>query len=171
MSPQQQVATELRIERVWEMPNLYTFKMRCVAALLAEEMAGTWADPFSGKYSPAQVTNDCDLPAMFNMDGLEFLRSRTDEEFDGVLFDPPYSTEQALRFYKPRHGGTAGREEYRARCKDDLARVIRVGGKCISFGWESNGLGKGRGFEHTRILLIAHGACHNDTIVTVETKL
>ncbi len=45
------------------------------------------------------------------------------------------------------------------------------GGKAICFGWSSMGLGKNRGFEMKRILLVPHGGSKNDTIVTVETKL
>jgi len=33
------------------------------------------------------------------------------------------------------------------------------------------GIGKNRGFEMTRILLVPHGGSKNDTIVTVETKI
>jgi hypothetical protein len=161
------------IDRVWEMPNRFTFKMRCVASLLKEEMQGTWIDPFAGETSPAQLRNDADESrhAEHHLDGLDFLKSLPDKTYDGILFDPPYSVTQALRKYKPRQGGTAGRSEYWAKCMDEAARVIKIGGKAICFGWNSNGLGKKRGFRLARMLVIAHGACHNDTIVTVETSI
>jgi len=44
------------------------------------------------------------------------------------------------------------------------------GGKCISFGWNSNGIGKTRGFEMVEIKILSHGGMHNDTIITVEVK-
>jgi hypothetical protein len=159
--------------RVWEMPNKYTFKMPSVAALLSIEMEGTWVDPFCGQYSPATIRNDADEKneAEFHLDGLDFLKQITDGSADGVLFDPPYSTEQALRKYKPIQNGTAGRAEYWAKCKDEIRRIVRTGGKVICFGWDSTGIGKKRGFELQRILLMCHGACHNDTIITVEVKL
>lgn len=163
----------MRLERVWEMPNKYTFKMKAVAALLTDEMSGEWADPFCGLYSPAKFRNDADgsRTADSHLDGLEFLKLFTDSELDGVLFDPPYSTEQALRKYKPVQGGTAGRAEYWAKCKDEIARILKPEGKVICFAWDSNGIGKKRGFTLERILLLCHGACHNDTIVTVERKV
>jgi len=132
-----------------------------------------WADPFCGKYSPATNRNDADVAneAEFHLDGLDFLRSLADDSQDGILFDPPYSVEQALRKYKPKQNGTAGRAEYWARCKDEISRIVRPGGRAICFGWDSTGIGKTRGFELRRILLLCHGACHNDTIVTVETKI
>ena len=163
----------MKIERVWEVPNKYTFKMRCVSALLGVVMnGGTWADPFCGLYSPAQIRNDADEAnqAEHHMDGLDFLKSLADKSVDGVLFDPPYSTEQALRKYKPKHNGTAGRSEYWARCKDEIARVVKPRGTVVCFGWDSTGIGKKRGFELQEVLLICHGACHNDTIITVEGR-
>ena len=52
-----------------------------------------------------------------------------------------------------------------------MARILKPGGKAICFGWNSMGLGKNRGFEMTRILLVPHGGSKNDTICTVEVKL
>lgn len=41
----------------------------------------------------------------------------------------------------------------------------------ISFGWNSNGIGKTKGLEIIEILIVAHGGQHNDTICTVERML
>lgn len=162
----------MEFTRVWEMPHKYTFSMKSVSHLLGEEMTGLWADPFAGKYSPATCRNDADEAneAEFHIDGLDFLKHLEADSVDGVLFDPPYSVEQALRKYKPKQNGTAGRAEYWARCKDEIARIVRPRGKAICFGWDSCGIGKSRGFNLIKGRLICHGACHNDTIITVETK-
>ena len=48
----------MTIERVREMPNRYTFRMKAVSALLTREMSGKWGDPFCGRYSPAFLRND-----------------------------------------------------------------------------------------------------------------
>lgn len=50
------------------------------------------------------------------------------------------------------------------------SRIVKKGGKVISFGWNSGGIGDSYGFCKTKILLVAHGGWHNDTIVTVEIK-
>ena len=60
--------------------------------------------------------------------------------------------------------------KYWADIKNEIARILKPGGKAICFGWSSMGLGKNRGFEMDRILLVPHGGSKNDTIVTVETK-
>ena len=169
---------EVIVERVWAMPSIWTFKIKPIAELINEEMALSlyaqdgWADPFAGHNSPAEFTNDIeeDRPTTHHMDALDFLKSFDDNSLNGVLFDPPYSVEQCLRRYTPKFKGTAGRAEYWARCKDEIKRVIKPGGKSISMCWDSTGIGKKRGFAIDRILLVCHGACHNDTIVTVETK-
>ena len=168
----------MKIDRVWAMPNKETFKIKPIAQLLKEEMDGwflpLWLDPFSGNNSPALVTNDLnpDVMADFHLDALDFLRCRN-EPVDGVLFDPPYSPRQVSECYKSL-GKTVNMETTQSKfwgdLKTEIARVVKVGGKCISFGWNSGDIGKKYGFEITRILLVAHGGWHNDTIITVETK-
>jgi len=48
--------------------------------------------------------------------------------------------------------------------------MLKPGGIAICFGWNSMGFGLTRGYELKEILLVTHGAAHNDTIVTVERK-
>jgi DNA modification methylase len=155
------------------MPSIWTFTIKPVRKLFDKYNVGNgWVDPFAGEYSPAEFTNDIEgRCAKFHLDGLEFLKSLPSNTYNGALFDPPYSVEQCLRRYTPKRNGTAGRAEYWAKCKDEIARILKVGGKTISFGWDSNGIGKNRGFEISEILLMCHGACHNDTIVTIDTKI
>lgn len=167
-------------ERVWAMPNKWTFTIKPIAALLREEMCDRhggdlWLDPFAGKHSPAQMTNDLDpdMPTMYHEEAVSWLRHFDSGEIAGVLFDPPYSPRQVAECYR-----TLGRTvtmadtqaKFWAEAKDEVARVVRPGGKVISCGWNSNGIGKTRGFTLTRILLVAHGGMHADTIVTVEVK-
>ena len=56
------------------------------------------------------------------------------------------------------------------KTRDVLAEKIKDNGIVISFGWNSIGFGKKRGFKIIEILLVAHGGNRNDTIVTVEIK-
>lgn len=149
------------------MPNRWTFTIYPIRDLLKEEMGGgVWIDPFAGKNSPANITNDLEQPADFHLDALQFLRERDTESADGVLYDPPYSITQAVKYGKKEFGSM----KYWADCKNEIARIVKPGGKVICFGWSSNGIGKGRGFEMQRVLLVPHGGSKNDTIITVETK-
>jgi len=155
------------------MPSIWTFTMKPVQELLARyEVGAGWVDPFAGRNSPAEWTNDIEgYNAKYQMDGLEFLKSLDSHSFRGALFDPPYSVEQCLRRYTPKHSGTAGRMEYWAQCKDEIARILDLGAYAISFAWDSTGIGKNRGFEIVEIILLCHGAAHNDTIITVERAI
>jgi hypothetical protein len=162
----------MKISRVWAMPNKWTFRIPPIAELLARYVGDGkgWIDPFAGETSPAACRNDIDnANAEYHDDALDFLKNI--QSARGCLFDPPYSVEQCLRRYTPKQNGTAGRAEYWAKCKDEIARIIEPGGCAISFCWDSTGMGEGRGFSIEEIMLVAHGACHNDTIVTVERKV
>jgi DNA modification methylase len=154
------------------MPTKWTFSMQPVAELLKIYNVGIgWADPFAGVNTIAEFSNDIEgNNTISTKDALEFLKTIHNSSLIGVLFDPPYSVEQCLRRYTPKQNGTAGRAEYWAKCKDEIGRIVKPGGRAISFCWDSTGIGKKRGFEIQEIMLICHGACHNDTIVTVEIK-
>ncbi len=162
----------MQINRVWAMPSIWTFSIKPIRELIEKYLTEGWADPFAGEKSPAEITNDIEEShkTRFHLDALDFLKSLPDASMNGVLFDPPYSVEQCLRRYTPKRKGTAGRAEYWAKCKDEIARIIKPGGVAISFCWDSTGMGLKRGFVIEEILLVCHGACHNDTIVTVDYK-
>jgi len=166
------------INRIWAMPNKWTFTIKPIKELLAREVTdGLWCDPFCGKNSPAQIKNDLNpevKEAQTHLDALEFLKQLPSNNFDGVLFDPPYSLRQATECYK-----SFGKEKlemsvanmgYWKRVKDEIGRVLKVGGKVICFGWNTMGLGKNRGFEMKEILIVPHGGSKNDTLVTIEIK-
>lgn len=176
----------MKITRVWVMPNKQTFLMPPVKELLSCYMKPdeVWIDPFAGWNSPATVTNDFnpEAPTLFHQDAFDFAEEVANEGiiYDGCLFDPPYSLEQIKRSYegvglKSKLGySTQGAEDPTGnwkKVKDNLAKVMKRMGKVISFGWNTSGFGKGRGFEIEEILLLCHGGNHNDTLVTVEVKI
>lgn len=149
---------QIKIERKWAMPNKRTFEIPPIQELLLEETefwSVNWIDPFPFEYSK---------------DATEYLKEIPTESVDLGLLDPPYSPRQLAECYN-------GKGEYDTKAstwsnwKDELARIIKPGGKAISFGWNSGGLGINRGFEIYRILLVPHGGMHNDTIVTCERKV
>ena len=172
----------MKIERKWSMPNKWTFTIPPIRDLLLQEVGsgmfikGLWVDPFAGENSPAQETNDLNpvRPTKFHMEALDFLKQYPDEHFDGALFDPPYSPRQVKECYDNIGAKTVAdntRCDFWSKCKDEITRIVKTGGKVICFGWTSGGCGKSRGFEMERILLVPHGGNKNDTIVTVEKKI
>jgi len=168
----------IKFSRIWAMPNKDTFTISPITNLLHREVngSGIWVDPFAGCHSPAHITNDLnpDAPTSCHLDALTFLRNFSDGSVYGVLFDPPYSPRQVAECYKSVGIAISGRttqSKFWGDIKKEIARIIYRSGKCITFGWNSGGIGKTLGFTITEIMLIPHGGWHNDTIVTVEVKV
>jgi hypothetical protein len=166
----------MKIERIWAMPSAWTFTIKPIKEMLVEECYGLMCDPFAGKNSPAQVTNDLnpERDTTHHMDALDFLKAQPSEHFDTVLFDPPYSITQAKQCYDG-----IGMEQltvkptsmkYWGDAKTEIARITKKGGRVICFGWNTMGIGLNRGFTMNRILIVPHGGSKNDTLCTVETK-
>ena len=171
--------SNINIERVWAMPNKETFSIPPIKKLLQEEVTGgLWVDPFSNgkRITENTIINDLnpEICADYHMDALDFLKLFDSGSVDGVLYDPPYSLRQVVECYKG-FGREVTQEttqaSWRSRHLDEIARILKPGGKAICFGWNSSGVGKTRGFELYRILLVPHGGSKNDTIVTVEYKV
>jgi hypothetical protein len=166
----------MKITRVWAMPNKETFKIKPIKELLNHYIhSNNWCDPFAGNNSPATHTNDLNpkTTAKYHLTAEEFVE-KLPHQVDGVLFDPPYSLRQLKECYENIDKKMTFDESQDAsfsKLKDAIAPKICVGGHVISFGWNSGGFGKNRGFEIIEILLVPHGGHHNDTIVTVEKKI
>lgn len=164
------------INREWAMPNKNTFSIKPINKLIGEEMVGgVWIDPFANINKLATITNDLnpEYDTDYHMDALEFLKLFDDESVDGVLYDPPYSPRQVAECYKGVGCDVTNettRASFWSNHKREISRVVKPGGKVITFGWNSGGIGNKYGFKITRILLVPHGGWHNDTICTVEIK-
>ena len=160
------------------MPNKNTFEVVPIKKLLIEEVDKSllWIDPFANKNTWASITNDLnpEYNTTYHMDALDFLRLFDDNSIDGVLYDPPYSPRQIKECYDsvgtPLSMATT-QASFWSNQKKEISRIVKIGGKVISFCWNSGGIGQKYGFEIERILLVPHGGWHNDTIVTVERKI
>ena len=179
------------IERKWAMPNRETFKIKPINDIIYDYMNNTvilseaddykykWVDPFvrnSVFKGGCFLTNDLnpEIKADYNLEATEFLQRIESVSVDGVLFDPPYSPRQIKECYNGLgldvHKIDTQSSFYSVK-KDEIKRILKKDGICISFGWNSNGIGKTRGFEIIDILIVAHGGNIHDTICTVERKL
>ncbi|MFN0630270.1 hypothetical protein ACK0UV_29035, partial [Bacillus anthracis] len=78
-------------------PNAWTFKIFPIQQMLLKYVKDgkEWIDPFSGKYSPAEITNDHnpERKAMYCLEAIDFSKNLTGF-YKGVIFDPPYSFTQ-----------------------------------------------------------------------------
>jgi len=172
------IETNIRITRVWEMPNSNTFDIKCINNLIHKYIKPNFesVDPFANKNRTAKITNDLnpEFDTDYNLDAVDFLKLFDDSSKDVVLYDPPYSLRQVSECYKSvgvEVTMQTTQSSWRRKHIDQIARITKPNGIVISFGWNSNGVGKVRGFEIIEILIVAHGGSHNDTICTVERKL
>lgn len=168
----------MKIERKWAMPNKNTFSIKPIKELLEEEVDRNkkWVDPFANNSKVATITNDLntDFDTDYHMDALEFLKMFETGSVDGVLFDAPYSPRQLSECYKDIGISLTQKttqSSFWGDIKKEIGRITKIGGKVITFGWNSGGVGKTNGFEIESILLVPHGGWHNDTIVVVERKV
>ncbi len=176
ISKKKVVNSNVMIERVWAMPNKNTFDIKPISELLEDELTDDlWIDPFANKNKYATITNDLNTAydTDYHLDALDFLKQFDDESVDGVLYDPPFSPRQVSECYNDVGYNVTWdttKASFWGNHKREISRIVKKGGKVITFGWNSGGIGYKYGFEIKRILLVPHGGWHNDTICTVEIK-
>ena len=167
------------MERVWCMPNKETFKIKPIKKFIEESLTdGIWIDPFvRNSIFKNKMTYSNDLNKLFvathHLDALVFLKRFDDASIDGVLYDPPYSPRQIKECYdgigiKVTQKDT--QSSFWGNLKKEIGRIVKPNGLVVCCGWNSGGIGKVNGFELQKVLLVAHGGNHNDTIVTLERK-
>lgn len=160
------------------MPNSKTFTIKPIKELLNRYITDGMVvvDPFANESKFGTITNDLNpkFDTNYHLDALDFLKQINDNCADIVLYDPPYSPRQIKECYDGI-GITVTADDtkasWRAKHLDEIKRVLKPNGICISFGWNTNGVGKKRGFEIIEILIVPHGGSKNDTLCTVERKV
>ena len=167
--------------RTWAMPNPNTFSVKPIGEFVQRYLKASnlSVDPFARDKRWATYTNDLNpsTQAEYHMEAREFLRKLKKEDVvvDLVIFDPPYSPRQVSECYRSAglkatmvdtQDGRMVRE-----CRDTLQELTVAEAVCLSFGWNTNGMGKRRGWEITEIMLVSHGGRHNDTICIAERRV
>ena len=164
----------MKIERFFSFPSHHTFTMPPVQTIFERHYTkGEWADPFAGYNSPAKHTNDInpETPTDYHLDALDFLMMFDDNSLDGVLYDRPYSNYQANQMYNGFGADKMHDNTFLANIRKKIACIIKPNGICITFCWNTQGLGTKNHFEIEAIYIINHGDFRNDTLVTVERKI
>jgi len=168
---------KLIINRTWAMPNKHTFLIKPIKELLDRFAPfDKWFDPFCGFNSPAGLRNDLNPEiehAQFHLPADVFCSQLEDDKHDGCLFDPPYNLNQTKECYKSiglkLNQGDA--LYFPTNVKNVAAKKVKIGGYVISFGWDTIGFGKKRGYELLEVLDICHGGKHYDTLITIEKRI
>lgn len=167
--------------RLWAMPTADTFDCPPIRDFVKKYLRQSKVsiDPFARNKRLATHTNDLNpaTAAEFHMTALEFLEILKERgvKSDLVIFDPPYSMEQCKRVYESVGRAVTMQDTQDwgrwTREKRLIAELLDIGGVCLSFGWNSNGVGLQNLFKIEEIMIVAHGGAHNDTICLAERKL
>lgn len=166
--------------RHFAMPNAETFSIPPIGDFVRRYLANSEisVDPFARNRNWATYTNDINpnTTAQSHQDAEAFLLALAERGVvaDLALFDPPYSPRQVSEHYaaagiKASMQDTQNGRLYR-RTRDALHKVMAPDGIVLSFGWQSVGMGSGRGYELIETMLVSHGGGHNDTICIAERR-
>lgn len=169
------------ISRAWDDPSSDTFDVPSIAGFVRKYLLKSKIsiDPFARNKRWATYTNDLnpETAAEYHLDAEVFLRDLAIKgvKADLVIFDPPYSPRQIAECYA-NIGKTVTMEDTQncvlySRVRSAIPDVLSDDAIVLSFGWNSNGMGRKHRMEIIEILLVAHGAAHNDTICVAERKL
>ena len=168
----------IKMRRAWAMPDSETFNVKPIREFVGSYLTESECsvDPFARNCDLATHTNDInpDTTAQRHYDAGEYLGILAAEgvKADLIIFDPPYSPRQISECYQSigmdvNTESTQNAALY-SRVRDAMMSVLSPGGTVLSFGWNSGGMGRKRGFEIVEILLVCHGGAHNDTICMAE---
>jgi hypothetical protein len=162
------------------MPSAETFGIRPIGEFVQRYLAASKVsvDPFARNRDWATYTNDIDpnTEAQSHQDAEAFLAdlAAKNVSVDLALFDPPYSPRQISEHYRAA-GLTVTQEDTQSarlyrRVRNALDKIVSPSGIVLSFGWQSAGMGIGRGYNLIETMLVTHGGAHNDTICIAEIK-
>lgn len=146
----------MKIKRAVAPANARTFQIKPVKSFIKRYIGLAYVDPF---------------PYPYAADALQLMGSFADHSVSRLVLDPPYSDNQLIEEYKNAGGfSITGNPSYWAKIKDEASRIVEPGGLVVTCSWNSQGIGRSRGFYKLQLLLIAHGAQHHDTIILLERR-
>jgi len=147
-------------------PKRYTFEQPKLKKWAEFWSRGKTLNLFAGKVklNIDETRNDIDpeMPSDYHMDAYEFIKNWKGMKFDTIILDPPYNIRKSREKYEGRYVGSF------TKIKDALPKIIKMGSRIITLGYDSVGMSRRRGFKKIAICLVCHSGDHNDTIGLVE---
>lgn len=167
--------------RHWAMPNKDTFSIKPIGEFVKKYLAQSKCsvDPFARNKDWFTYTNDLnpETSAQYHLDAEDFVNELYNKGVNCDLFimDAPYSPRQISECYRGI-GKAVTMEDTQSsllykRVRDAAMKILTPDAVVLSFGWNTTGMGKKRGFEIEEIMLVASGGAHNDTICMAEKRL
>jgi len=153
-------------------PKRYTFEQPKLKEWLESWCEGTVLNLFAGTTllkvaKEVRVDIGEEAVADYYMDAFSFVTMWANEKrtlFDTIVLDPPYSLRKSREKYEGRSIGSF------TKIKNVLPSILKPGGRIITFGYDSVGMSKSRGFTKLAICLVCHNGDHDDTVSVVEEK-
>ncbi len=146
-------------------PKRYTFEQPKLKLWTEQWCHGKVLNLFAGRVLMAvdeyRVDIDEEMPADEHCDAYDFITT-TDKIFDTIILDPPYNLRKSREKYGDRWIGSF------TKIKNEIARILSPGGRVITFGYDTVGMSKSRGFEKIAVCVVCHNGDHNDTLCLVE---
>lgn len=156
-------------------PNRWTFQSDKIRRWVEERLHGRVLNACAGKtklaHSGEIVRNDIDesRDADMHVDVCEIGDHFGPESFDTIVYDPPFSENQANESYELEDGETvvAGRD---AVAKRQFDQMLREGGRVISFGFTTTNMPLSLGYERSEVAIFNTLGRMNDYLASVDVK-
>ncbi len=154
--------------------NRYTFLIKPIREWVEQNCEGIVLNLYGGKTRlntntnfTKEISNDLDetMPTDYHKDALQLVQEWNGGKFNTIVLDPPYAARKSMEMYGGRMASPFN------QLKDVLPTILENKGIIITFGYHSVSMGKIRGFEVEKILLISHGGAIHDTIATIERRI
>jgi len=149
-------------------PRKYTFEQRRLKAWTEKWCKGKVLNLFAGQtlLNVDEFRVDCDPNMIADWYGNSFIFVKTtDLKFDTIILDPPYNIRKSREKYNGNYIGSF------TKIKNELNKILNPNGRIITFGYDTVGMAKKRGFKKIAICLVCHNGDHNDTLCLVEELL
>ena len=157
----------MKIEYIKVPLHKYTFSRKPIKEWVEKNSKGRVLNLFAGKIKlnldEIRVDSDNTMNADYYMDAYDFVKE-CKNKFDTIILDPPYAYRKSMEMY---NGHKASRLNM---IKDLIPNILNENGIVITFGYHSVSMGKSRGFNQEKILLMSHGGAIHDTIVVIERR-
>ena len=133
------------LRRSWAMPHKNTFSIKPFRELIEKYKATLPADaiildPFANSNKHGTITNDIDpqFDTDYHLDAKDFLKLFDDNSIDMILYDPPFSPNQVKTCYTKLERTVdweSTSASFWSKQKEEIGRILKPGGICITFGW------------------------------------
>lgn len=159
------------IERYVTQTHKWTFQVTTIRDIVERHLEGETLNLFAGKtklnHSDRITRNDIntDLDTDYHFEAKDALEYFDPNSFDTVILDPPFSIRNSILKYDGEHVGRWG------LVADAVNELVRPGGIVISFGHNSTGLGKTRGYRKEKLFIFNHKGGHHDTMCLIERQV